>query len=624
MSKSIFETIRNEVDDFLYNYIEPVNGYSFNQYQTIKRIHLYLNSQFEGSKFFEGREKIFFNIVKFRKEAVARFFDIDTKDIKLRPMNPKSEFSTLFLEKELQYWVKKNKFDILLNKMADQFTAYGSAVLRKTPKGAKLMDLRRLFLDPTVESICDSRFIIIKHQLTVSQLREKVKDGWDADAIERIIKRVEDKEERSDSQESYEDNETLTTVRSTPYIEVYERFGEVEEEMFGGKSDKLVRSLIIVAEPFAQSQIDGETYDDGEILFKAKWKKEYPFKDIHYSKTEGRWLGVGVVEDLFPIQERVNEIKNQQRISMEISSIHLFQTEDNTIVSNVLTDLSNGTVVKSKSGINPIVNEERNLSAFANEENSYLAMADRISFANDLVTGGQLPSSTPATNAVIQNNNAVSVFLFKRQNVTNWLQDFFTDLVLPQALKDMTAEHILRYAGDGSVLTLIDDALVQEAKFKAILAGEKALKEEELMAVEFSTRNELQKLGNVRFVKIKENLYGELEFEFDIQIGNEQEDPNVMANNIKAVLVDLVSNPDLMNNPLAKLLFSEYAQRIGINPAKLEAAMGKIETAKLDPQALETNVEQAVQQVTERQQSQPQLGGSPQPTSAPQSTANVT
>jgi hypothetical protein len=602
MYKSIFATIRDEINDFMYNDIEVVDGYSFNQYDTIKRTHLYLNSQFEGSPMFEGREKIFFNIVKFRKEAVARFFDIDTKDIKLRPTNPKSEFSTLFLEKELQYWVKKNKFDILLNKLADQFTGYGSAVLRKTPKGAKIMDLRRLFLDPTVESISDSRFIIVKHNLTASQLRDKTKDGWDGDAIERIIRRAEENKEKSNASQSYEDGGNINTIRSTPYIEVYERFGEVPMSEFGGKSDKLQRSLFIVAEPFmTESSEDGTEYDNGEVLFSSKWNKEYPFRDIHYSKTEGRWLGVGVVEDLFPVQERINEVKNQQRVSMEISSIHLFQTSDNTIVSNVLTDLSNGTVVKSKSGINPIINEERNLAAFGNEEASYLAMADRISFANDLVTGGQLPTSTPATNAVIQQNNSVSVFLFKRQNVTNWLQDFFTDLVLPQALKDMTAEHILRYTGDSSVLALIDDAYVNVEKFNAILTSEKAMSEEEMMAVEFSARTELQKLGSTRFVKIKESLYNDLEFEFDIQIGNEQEDPNVMANNIKAVLVDLVTNPTLMDNPLAKLLFSEYAQRIGINPAKLEMAMSKMETAKLDPKLLESNVGKLVGEVTERQ-----------------------
>jgi hypothetical protein len=56
-----------------------------------------------------------------------------------------------------------------------------------------------------------------------------------------------------------------------------------------------------------------------------------------------------------------------------------------------------------------------------------------------------------------------------------------------------------------------------------------------------------------------------------------------------------------MDNPLAKLLFSEYAQRIGINPAKLEMAMSKMETAKLDPKLLESNVGKLVGEVTERQ-----------------------
>lgn len=614
---NIFETIRGEVDDFIYNDVEVVSGYSFNQYEVIKRIHLYLNSQFEGSKYFDGKEKIFFNIVKYRKEAVARFFDIDTKDIKLVPLNPRSEYSTLFLEKELQYWVKKNKIDILLNKLADQFVAFGSAVIRKTPKGAQLIDLRRLFIDPTVEDINDSRFIIIKHNLTSTQLREKTKDGWDADAIERIIRRKEESGNTGTAQDSYEDEEHLNTVRSTPTIEVYERFGEVEEDVVkqSGKSDKLVKSLVIVAEPFLTSQNeDGSENDDGEILFKARWNKDYPFADIHYSKTDGRWLGVGVVEDLFPAQERINELKNQQRTSMEISSLHLFQTADNTIVSNVLSDLTNGTVLKSKSGINPIVNEERNLAAFSNEEDRYNVLADKISFANDLITGSQLPSSTPATNAVLQNNNAVSVFLFKRQTATLWIQDFFTDYVLEQALKDMSGEHIIRYTGEANNVKLIDDSLVAEAKIQAILNSNKSLSENELMAIEFSTRSDLQKQGNARFVKIKENLYGDLEFEFDIQIGNEQEDPNVMANNIKAVLVDLVQNPDLMKNPVAKLLFTEYAQRIGINPAKIQLAMGQMETSSLDPALLEQDATKALQAVEIAQT--PQKGMLPTPANA--------
>lgn len=605
---SIYSTIRNEVDDFIYNNISVVDGYNFNQYETIKRIHLYLNSQFENGSFYNGREKIFFNIVKNRKDAVSRFFDVDTKDIKLMPLNPKSEFSTLFLEKELQYWVKKNKIGLMLNKIADELVSYGSVVIRKTKKGAKVMDLRNLFLDPTVEDIQKSRFVIIKHYFTTTELRAKVKDGWDSDAVERIIRRKE--EDKSNAPESYEDGENLNVIRSTPYIEVYERFGEVEEHYIkGGKSDKLIKALCIVAEPYNSSQLeDGSTSEKGEILFISEWNKDYPFVDCHYSKTAGRWLGVGVVEDLFPAQERMNELKNQQRISMELSSLHLFQTQDKTIVNNLLTDLRNGAVLQSKSGINPIVNEERNLSAFLSEEERYNILADKISFANDLITGSQLPASTPATNAVIQNNNAVSVFLFKRQNLTLWLQEFFNEFVLPQVLKDLSAEHMVRFTGDAIDLSMIDEEIIKIEQAKFVLNANKVIIPEELQANEFSIKAQLAKFGSARYGLIKEKLYDDLEFEFDILIGGEQEDVNLVTQNTKSVLIDIANNPAILANPATKLLFSEYARRVGVNPTKLEMAL-----AKSDQQI-------AQQQQLTQQFAEPTL---PQPTRSANEVINV-
>jgi len=46
MKKSIYATIRQEVDDYTRQPIYPVEGYAFYTYDTIKRVHLYENSQF--------------------------------------------------------------------------------------------------------------------------------------------------------------------------------------------------------------------------------------------------------------------------------------------------------------------------------------------------------------------------------------------------------------------------------------------------------------------------------------------------------------------------------------------------------------------------------------------------
>lgn len=365
-SPNIFSKIRQENSDFFNQYISIVPGYTFNQYQTLKRIHLYLNSKFEGGDLYLGREKLFFNVVVPACEVAAKMLNVDTKDIRLIPQDAKSYFSSYLLEKELKQWLKTSKLANVLNKIAEEGPRFGSVVLEKVKGGAKVVDLRKLILDPTVETIKDSRFVTTIHYMTPSELEAT---GWDDTdvAIERFG--------NTQGQSSYEDGSgTINQLVSTPYIKVYKRYGEVPQWWVdGGKSEKLVKALFIVAgADFLQKNEKGEvTGENGVVLFKSRWYKEWPFKDFHFTKILGRWLGLGIVEALFDTQVRLNELKNQKRVSMEISTIHLFQTADKQIVRNILSDLESGDVLMSPNGIEPIKNEERNLSAFDGEEASY-------------------------------------------------------------------------------------------------------------------------------------------------------------------------------------------------------------------------------------------------------------
>ncbi len=260
---SIFSQIRNEIKDFNSNYISIVPGYSFNQLYTLKRIHLYLNSRYEsgtnigistgntsntdirGSQYL-GRDKLFFNIVNPICELAAKELDLDTRDIKLKPLNPKSYFSTYLLEKELQQWLKKNKLGKVLNQLAEETPKYGTTVLVKTKDGAEIVDLRRLVLDPTVETITKSRFVTTVHYMTPTELRDT---GWDN--VDLAIERFGD----SNAQEPFLDQYGNTgNMNSTPYIKVHKRYGEVPKWWIdksakpGTKNgDEIVKTLYIVA-----------------------------------------------------------------------------------------------------------------------------------------------------------------------------------------------------------------------------------------------------------------------------------------------------------------------------------------------------------------------------------------
>lgn len=565
---SIFSRIRQENSDFFEQYISIVPGYSFNQYATLKRIHLYLNSKFEDSSQYLGRDKLFFNVVVPACEVASKMLNVDTKDIRLIPQDAKSYFSSHLLEKELKQWLKTSKLANVLNKIAEDGPKYGSVVLEKIKGGAKVVDLRKLILDPTVENIADSRFVTTIHYMTPSELLET---GWDnADvAVERFGSSL--------GQTSYEDGSgTINQLKSTPYIKVTKRYGEVPQWWIdGGKSDKLVKALFIVAgadylERNPEGKVVGES---GVVLFKSRWYKAWPFKDFHFTKILGRWLGLGIVEALFDTQVRLNELKNQKRISMEISTIHIFQTPDKQIVRNVLSDLESGDVLLSPNGITPIANEERNLSAFDGEETSYLQHSQRLSFAYDAVSGQVSAASTTATAVINAQQQASSTFGFKRENYTNMLRDFFNDLVLPELEKDLTPEHIMRYTGSSQELQKLDDAAAQlhaNDFIKSRYASGNPPTPEEAEAEKDKAIREYRKLGDNRFIKIKNAFYKNIQFEFDFNIGNEQINPQTIATNTQALLA--AYNPQAMNDPRYKLMYFKYADALGVSRGEIELA----------------------------------------------------
>ncbi len=569
MEHNIFAQIRTENQCFLFNYIAPVPGYSFNQYQTIKRIYLYLNNKYESNAFYLNREKIFFNIVTPPCEVASKMLNVDTKNIKLIPINnPKNYFPVYLLEKELRVWLKTSKMGKLLNQIAEEAPRYGSVVLEKCKDGAKVVDLRRLFIDPSVDNIKDSRFITTVHYMTETELKNS---GWDN--VDIAIARFKS----NTGTESFEDKTgDLNLVQSSPYIKVYKRYGEVPKCWIeGGKDETLVKALFIVAGPdFLNKNAEGKVIGEmGVVLFSSLWRKDYPFKDFHYNKVKGRWLGMGVVEMLFDVQVRVNEIKNQKRISMELSTIHLFQTKDKQLVRNILTDLQSGDVIFSPNGIEPIANEERNLPAFKDEEASYLNQADKLTFAYEAVRGETASSTTPLGTTQIAVAQATSVYGFKRQNLDLMYQEFFNDLVMPELLKDLTPEHIMRFTGSSQELEKIDMAsaelYVNDVIKDIILSGGDITPETQDFARQKALK-EFRKLGSNRFLKIKENFYKNAEWEFDFNIDNEQIDPTTIVQNIQAIMPFF--QPGVLDDPRAKITFNQLAQQLGISPAELELA----------------------------------------------------
>lgn len=532
-------------------------------------------------------DRIFFNIVAPRVDAITRFLDIDVKDIRLDEIDPSSEIAIELLNKDFLRYAEKVNLSKDLNDMARSLVTYGSLVLKIDPKGKpEIVDLKNFFIDPTVESVKVSRFTTIKHIMSPKEMRDKVKDGWDAKEVERMIERAGKK---STAERPYEDDGSINQILSSPQVEVYERYGFLPKKMIeGGKSEEEVMTLTITANPTDTTTIISSsglstTEENGAVLFKSFWNDDVPIIDTHYIKTEGRWQGLGVVELLYATQTRQNELANQKRISMEISALHLFQSADKTILNNILTDLRNGDVLRTKvqGSIAPIVNEERNLPAFNTEQEVYDGQADKLTSANDILLGGDVPSSTPATNVVVQNNNQVLIHLQKRENFANFISTIFIKpFVVPELIKDSNDEHFLRMVSEPEDILKIEEKMValnfvkevkrraiEEGKVLDILEGEDLLSELAL---------ELKKSGPNRYTKVLKEYYRERLGDIIVHIDNEKKDIAKIANNTLQFF-QLIQNPEALSDPVNRLLVTNYGKEIGIDVAKLEMAFARRE-----------------------------------------------
>ncbi len=579
MNNSIFSIIRQEIDSFVNTSIEVVPGYTFNQYQTIKRIHLYTNSKFEDDSLYHGRKKIFFNIVNFRRDTVMKSLDLDTKDVKCVPLNEDSKMKTFIMQKDFKTWMKTNDIGQKFNDSVETLSTFGSVVIKTSGTLPEVVDLRRFFLDPTVDTVHQSRFLIQEHFMTQSEL-EKMKGKWDIKAIRQVVERFGS----IYSPMSYENGGQTGIKGTTPYYKVYERYGEVPKHMLSedGEYDEedkfdLVRAMFVIAEPFSTYKNEGSNveYDNGVILAKVEWPDAYPFEDCHFSKTKGRWLGLGPVEILFGAQERVNELMNQKRIAMELSSLHLFQTRDRSAPTNLAGYMNSGDVLIVNEEITPIATEERNLPAFENEQTHYDQLADRLTFSYDAGRGEAQPSSTPATNAMIQNQNVASYFSLKRENFGLMWQRIFNTKIAPLLMKDLKAEHVLRFIGEPEEIARLDASIspyfVKQYIIHDVLQG-KTVDNIRLEEIKMEVANELKKGGVERYVKVLKDHYKDTEFEFDFIITNEQQDTAVTSQNMFMILQQLAQNPALIDDPVLRTVFYKYCEEIGIQPMELEIA----------------------------------------------------
>ena len=465
----------------------------------IELIDLYWASRFKGSdKDSLGVRKVFYSIVDNPVWVSMKMTDIDTKNIKLVPDRSGEEFLVWLLSKELKVWMKDNKFDKFLNDVNYSWNKYGTAFAKKVRDKVFMVPVQNLMYDPKAESLDKSSFIIEKIMMTPDELREHKE--WKN--IESVIEANKDE----------------------PNIVIYERFGLAKDTK---------------DTHFILAKASGDT---ATLLYSDKL--DQPYKQLSFDKYPERLFGVGQVEKLFEAQIHLNKVQNYKAKGLHWTSKHIYQSRDNGLDRNLMTDVDDGEILRVNSEIQPIVNEERNLHSYREEEEVWNSNIEKRTFAYDVMRGERSPAGTPLGSSILQSQMAGGFFELKREEFGIFIKDIIEEWVLPAFKKAKSPEHIFNFVGNSDDLEKIDKLLAgigaRKSLIKYITSTGRVPSRTEFGMMEALAKEALSGKSSREF-KLPRGAYSDLKYKVDVVITGESVD---VQGKITAIQVALQNTQD--------------------------------------------------------------------------------
>jgi len=556
MPKSIYNVINDFENDFDNNSVTIVDGYEFSQLDTVKKINRYYAGKFDSGNSDEFGRKFFYNFTKPRVKNAQKNIDIDTKNIELMAVKPEDYSKVWLLRRELDLFMRDSKMGKKLNEITATLPKYGTVAVKRVggEEIFEMVDLRNFKNDMTASSLKNS-WRLEEHYYTPSELREK--KGWDKENIENAIENFSTyrKENYVTAKDKYEEQ-----MGNAKFIRVVELTAEMEEMFITGDYDDkdIVPQMWVVVMPenTGGQKAEGEGLELFSEKLTTKEYREKIYKELHYDKEIGRWLGYGVVEDMFEMQELKNTQVNYEIKAMELANLILLATNDKNFAKNVLTDLMSGDVIQVEGAISRIPTEVRSMNVNSQVAQQVDSLSNELSNSFEATTGESMPSGTPFRLGLMLNRNANKLFDFIRQNYGLFLEELIQDWIVPELMKKISNEHILqitdkdeyeylaREVGKKQAWDAVKNAVMDTGKFPT---AEEAQQLEDLLTQRATSTNGMA-------INIAKDFYKDVEFK--VVVTDESLDKTERITTLTTILQLLGASPQLIESPVLQELLN--------------------------------------------------------------------
>lgn len=481
-----------------------------------------------------GIKKVFLPLTEATIETVVKNIDLDTKDINFRAKK-KNAIGTTHLVRS----ITRNRLDEIffgekLDKLERQLGIDGTAVWKtiETKEGGRVsidvrqVDLLNIYIDPTADSIQEA-YRFTERSLMFQEAAKKQKGWLHADLVV--------------AQENLAPSDPkldlgLGNGGTSKFVDAYEMWG------------KIPKSLITGDDEDDNEEVDGHIIVTGLErkgnalcqLVEENKKGLKPYEEAWYTRVNGRWYGRGIAEKLMMLQLWMNEVVNTRRNRARVSQLGLFKIRrGSNITPQMISRLvsSGAVLVNDPKDIEQFVINDVPVSAYKEEE-TINNWAQRTTSSFDISAGEQLPASTPATNAAIQNQNAQSTFVLIKEQIGMFLQRWLKRHVVPILQKGLTKGEVYRLTGEPNDLSVLDECHIDTQLAKMLEAANQRgipLDPQNVMMTRDAVLQGIRQSGADRFVKYDKEV-NLTDYDVQVYITNEEMDKGVLTQNLLAAL----------------------------------------------------------------------------------------
>ncbi len=557
--KTAGEIVVKEVEQFKLGSVSLTQGISYSQYNTIQRINKYLANRFWNCP---DPDALFWSLGNQRIPLYAKSIDMDTKDFKVVGVGKTNWFQAWILNVRFKKWARESRLALTLDEVSTGIASYGSMVWKKIDNdGVKIeaTNLRNLYFDPTVKNIIESPVVEL-HYMTETEIRTR----W-GDKVEEVMEKAKKARDDQDNKAETED---------TKY-EIWERWGEreIKEKM------KYMHDIGV-----GSGDLEVELSSD-EISINDKGEpKDFPYYDFHGERVEGRWMGLGIIERLFPLQEQINTLVNQNAEANNIASLLLFRTADPNTTGNILQAAQSGQIINSED-MQQMGVDNRFIGTFLNQLQVIEEKADRLCYINESVSGETPPSGVPFRSLAVSTRAALSTFKYLKTSIGEKMGWILQEQIYPSVVKGFNREDMTEIAEEEEDVRIYDERLTDSAV--ATLMAERAKKGMVVFEEEIATLRERIRKDVERNRRIEEHGKKFFDFEWGIVMNptGESVDKNVQNTAIDGALEMMLAAPAVVNTPL----FKQKLANNGIPPFRLtieeQAELSQSKTGAPIPEA---------------------------------------